>query len=92
MFFCSREILDHLLIRTHMSSFGYNKVIMIVNLSRREDETYLLDSPSGSFLKGVAKSKKLEDGGFICSSSSLGSISYLHGCKVIIKHRFSQGW
>jgi hypothetical protein len=64
---------------------------MIVQTHSKEKGKLLLVLPTVSFLKGVAKLKKLQVEGFQHSSVSLGRIGYPHGGEVTIecRHLFS---
>ena len=69
-------------------SLGCQDALMLVHPSRRRCKLPFLCPLVDLFLRGVAKLKKLQDEGFICSGASLQSIGYVSGWDVTIKHRY----
>jgi hypothetical protein len=60
---------------------------MIV-ITQKQMQVILWCSLVDLFLLGFDELNTIQDGGFIRSISSPGSISYLHGCKVTIERRY----
>jgi hypothetical protein len=60
----------------------------MVVITQKQMQAILWCSLVDLFLRVFAELKTIQDGGFIRSISSLGSINYLHDCKVTIKRRY----
>ena len=73
-------------------SLGCQNILILDGSSRRRCKLPFLCRLVNLFLRGVAKQKKLQDEGFICSGVSLGSIGYASGWEITIKHRWIICW
>ena len=75
-----------------LGCYRCQNVLILVSSSGRRSKLPFLCPLVDLFLRGVAKQKKLQDEGFICSGASLGCIGYASGWEITIKSRWIICW